>query len=708
MPNNMAMHVEFLSAFAQLPRAQQRGVRNLISRFNANPAASGLNYERIQGATDPNMRSLRIDGGYRAIVAKPERGSVHLLLWADKHDDAYSWATRRRCDINPETGAVQVYLPQGDAPAAVAEAAAKSAGAFAALKDRELMRLGVPQAMLAEVRGVADEDALDALQKRLPIEAYDALFLYLAGESYEQLVREREAPDVVDTGDFDAALKRPESQMRFAVVADEMELEAMLNAPLETWRVFLHPSQRRVVERDWNGPVRLLGGAGTGKTVVAMHRARWLVRNLPESRVLFTTFTRNLAADIEHSLGAICTPEEMKRIDVTNLDRWVVRFLKMRRYEFRLQFGRNAEAWQIALDAKPPALDLPDAFFGDEWEQVIQASDVPDKQTYLRVSRTGRGTRLTRSERALIWPVFAEYRAQLAERGVKEVDDAYRDAAALLAAEPPTVGDFGNYDAVIVDEAQDMGAAAFRLLRAIAPPGKNSLFITGDGHQRIYGRRVVLGRCGIDIRGRSRKLRLNYRTTEQTRRWASGLLADRDIDDLDGGADDNRGIKSLTRGPEPQLAHFPTREEHDAHLLAHIRELQSPEQPLRGICVATRTSAERDAAAQALEGEIEHLVVGRGADDSGKDGVRVATMHRVKGLEFDHMVLASVNSGLVPLRQRPKAADAVADASMETEERSLLYVAATRAKKSLTCLSFGRPSRFLGSGGAVSGGRQAV
>ena len=701
MPNNMAMSVEFLAAFGRLPSAQQRGVRTLISRFNANPAASGLNYERIHGA-DTAMRSLRIDRDYRAIVAKPQRGSIHLLLWADKHDDAYHWATRHRCDINPATGALQVYLPREDAPASAPDAAAPPAGAFAGLKDRELMRLGVPEAMLAEVRGVADESALDAIQERLPIEAYESLFLHLAGESYEQLVREREPPDVVDTGDFEAALKRPESQMRFAVAADEMELEAMLNAPLERWRVFLHPSQRRVVERDWNGPVRLLGGAGTGKTVVAMHRARWLVRNAPECRVLFTTFTRNLAADIEHNLGAICSPDEMKRIEVTNLDRWVVRFLKMRRYDFRLQFNRDPEAWQIALDAKPPALDLPDAFFDDEWEQVIQAADVQDKETYLRVSRTGRGTRLARSERALVWPVFAEYRAQLAERGVKEVDDAYRDAAALLAAEPPATGEFGNYDAVIVDEAQDMGAPAFRLLRAIAPLGKNNLFITGDGHQRIYsGRRVVLGRCGIDIRGRSRKLRLNYRTTEQTRRWAASLLKERDIDDLDGGADDNRGIKSLTRGPEPQLAHFATREEHDAQLLAHIRDLQTQGQPLRGICVAARTSAERDAAAQALAGEIEHHVVGRGADDGGQEGVRVATMHRVKGLEFDHMVLASVNAGLVPLRQRGKAADAAADASMETEERSLLYVAATRAKKSLMCLSFGTPSRFLGDGKAA-------
>ena len=699
MPNNMAMSVEFLAAFGRLPSAQQRGVRNLISRFNANPAASGLNYERIQGA-DAAMRSLRIDRDYRAIVAKPQRGSIHLLLWADKHDDAYSWATRHRCDINPATGALQVYLPREDAPANAPEAATAPAGAFAGLKDRELMRLGVPEAMLAEVRGVADEEALDAIQERLPAEAYESLFLHLAGESYEQLVREREPPHVVDTGDFEAALKRPESRMRFAVAADEMELEAILNAPLERWRVFLHPSQRRVVERDWNGPVRLLGGAGTGKTVVAMHRARWLVRKLPEGRVLFTTFTRNLAADIEHNLGAICSPEEMKRIEVTNLDRWVVRFLKMRRYDFRLQFNRDPEAWQIALDAKPPALDLPDAFFDDEWEQVIQAADVQDKETYLRVSRTGRGTRLARSERALVWPVFAEYRAQLAERGVKEVDDAYRDAAALLAAEPPAAGEFGNYDAVIVDEAQDMGAPAFRLLRAIAPPGRNGLFITGDGHQRIYsGRRVVLGRCGIDIRGRSRKLRLNYRTTEQTRRWAASLLAGRDIDDLDGGADDNRGIKSLTRGPEPQLAHFATREEHDAQLLAYVRELQTQGQSLRGICVAARTSAERDAAAQALAGEIEHHVVGRGADDGGQDGVRVATMHRVKGLEFDHVVLASVNAGLVPLRQRGKAADTAADVSMETEERSLLYVAATRAKKSLVCLSFGTPSRFLAGDG---------
>ena len=240
---NMAMSVDFLSAFARLPGAQQRNVRSLIARFSSNPTASGLNYERINGAKDTNMRPLRIDGSHRAIVYKPARGDIHMLLWADKHHEAYQWATRRRCDVNPETGAVQVYVPQDDGPAEAPQATAEHAGPsgpFAGLKDRELMRLGVPAAMLPEVRGITDECGLEAIEARLPAEAYEAPFYFLAGGSYEDLMREREAPATVDVDDYNVALQRPDSQMRFAVVADEMELEAMLNAPLERWRVFLH------------------------------------------------------------------------------------------------------------------------------------------------------------------------------------------------------------------------------------------------------------------------------------------------------------------------------------------------------------------------------------------------------------------------------------------------------------------------------------
>jgi len=207
------------------------------------------------------------------------------------------------------------------------------------------------------------------------------------------------------------------------------------------WRVFLHPSQRRLVERSWNGPVRVLGGAGTGKTVVAMHRARWLAKNLPEGkRILFTTFTRNLAADIEHNLRAICTPEEMRRIEVVNLDRWVHRLLRGKGYRFQLSFERHEDAWREAMAKKPLDLGLPDRFFRDEWEQVIQANGVESREQYLRVARTGRGVRLNRATRAEVWRVFEEYRAQLAERGVMEAADCYRAAAALLERERSDTG----------------------------------------------------------------------------------------------------------------------------------------------------------------------------------------------------------------------------------------------------------------------------
>ena len=649
------------------------------------------------------MRSLRIDQGYRAIVLKPEHGDVHMLLWADKHDDAYTWAERHECRINAETGALQVYEPRAepDAEAAAPVEAPADAPvpplAFRNLRDRELARLGVPAAMLAEVRTVRDDADLDGMQPRLPLEAYEALFLYLAGESYEDLVREREAPqEPVDTRDFAAALSRDDSRGRFVVVEDELELEAMLNAPLERWRVFLHPSQRRLVERPWNGPARVLGAAGTGKTVVAMHRARWLARNLPgRGRILFTTFTKNLAADIKHNLGAICKPEELARIEVTNLDHWVVGFLRGRRYEFRIRYERVQEAWQRALDLKPSDLDVTDAFYDDEWEQVIQAHGVTTLDEYLHVSRVGRGTRLNRAARAKAWRVFEEYRTQLAERGVKEVDDAYRDAATLLQNDRGTL----DYVAVVVDEAQDMGAQAYRLIRHIVPAGANDLFVVGDGHQRIYGRnKVVLGRCGIDVRGRSRKLRLNYRTTEETRCWAARLLAGRAIDDLDGGSDDDKGITSLTRGPEPLLRNFESREEQSAFIVAYLKQVKTEDASLRGVCVVARTRCERDAIAETLkEHDLTHVALEAGAVDAAEtDGVRLATMHRVKGLEFDRVVMASINSDLVPL---PVAIDARGDAvereSAETEERALVYVAATRAKKELVVLSFDTPSRFL-------------
>lgn len=330
----VAIFDEFLDAFAQIPRAQQKKVNKFVRKFREDPTSSAINYESISTFVDPNLRTVRIDQAYRAIVLKPEHGNVYVLLWVDHHDQAMAWAARKRVSIHPETGSLQVLSAEhvAIAPPAVPVPAAATP-LFAQVRDRELLRIGVPQELLDPVRQLVTADQLEQLRGRLPAEAYEALWFLAEGDSLDEVERAMavETPTAVDVADFGAALERDASLRRFVVVHDDEALEAMLDAPLEKWRVFLHPSQRKLVQRSWNGPVRVLGGAGTGKTVVAMHRAAYLAEKVfhhSDDRVLFTTFTRNLAADIEANLRKLCSPEVLTRIEVTHLDQWVAALLE--------------------------------------------------------------------------------------------------------------------------------------------------------------------------------------------------------------------------------------------------------------------------------------------------------------------------------------------------------------------------------------------
>ncbi len=698
----MAMGDLFLMAFARLPVHQQRKVSVMISKFHADPTSPGLNFERIHKVQSPGMRSLRIDKSYRAIVQQPPSGNQCLLLWAGKHDKAYEWASRHRCDINPVTGALQIYSPDIMTTTVIRQGTPPGpTGPFAALKPRQLVRVGVPEAMVGEIHSAEGyrepdgETVAESMKHRLPREAYEALFYYAAGESYETILRDRAiAEEDIDTSDFAKALLRRESMSRFTIVARQADLEAILNAPLEKWRVFLHPAQRQIVTRDWNGPVRVLGAAGTGKTVVAMHRARWLVREGGSAaKVLFVTFNKNLANDIRQNLGQICSPAEMRRIEVQNLDAWTYKFLRRHKNGLRIAFVRDAESWKEALSNRPASIDLPEEFYAAELEQVVQANGIQSLAGYKRVSRVGRGTPLHRAARTKVWRVFQTYQELLAAKGLRSRDDAYQDAIDIIRAS----GGSPPYSSVIVDEAQDLRPQAFRLIRSLAAEGKNDLFITGDCHQRIYGSKIVLGRCGVNIRGRSKKLRLNYRTTEQTRAWAARLLEGRSIDDLDGGTDDNRNIQSLTSGPDPLVRNFETQEEQSEAVVEYLQALEQKGTDLRDVCIVARTIRLRDAAKDALEeAGIDAALIEADGDDRHLDGVRLATMHRVKGLEFERVVVVSANDGILPLsKAMVTAADGSEREATETKERALVYVAASRAKQELLVLSYGQPSRFV-------------
>jgi len=704
----VAVSDDFMEAFMSVPKHQQKKVRQFMTKFRQNPRSSGINYEKIQGAADPKLRSVRIDQTYRGIVMKPNSGDVYLLLWVDHHDDAYQWARNKLVQIHPATGSIQV-LPTDRAVPTNGDATAESedespTDLFAEHRDRELVRLGIPEALLPLVRTIESEQQLDKLQAYLPEEAYEALFLLAAGYSPREVDNEllfTRANENVDTEDYATALSEPHSQRRFAVVEDEEELEQMLDAPLEKWRVFLHPSQRRLMTMQANGPVRVLGGAGTGKTVVAMHRAVWLVENTfanEDDRLLFTTFTRNLAADIEENLQLIASPEVMARIEVVNLDAWVSQFLRQQGYSYRIDYGEQTNGlWEQALLIGPE--DADPIFLRNEWEHVVQPKGIDTARVYMRTSRIGRGTPLQRSERKKIWPVFEEYRSLLEKNKLRERPDAFRDARQILQS----AGDILPYRSVVVDEAQDMGMQAFKLIRQIIPGGDqpNDLFIVGDAHQRIYDRQVVLGHCGINIVGRGRKLRINYRTTEENRRWAVGLLEGASYDNLDGGLDDQDEYKSLIRGEKPRVRTFETFRDEVSAIEGYLRDLKDEGADLRNTCIIARTRELLMNYSGALKtaGFDTYIIQRSEAEDRATPGLRLCTMHRAKGLEFNRVIVAGVKEGTVPHRRAlAGASDAGDEERLLKNERSLLYVAVTRAKREVIVTSHDKPSPWIVAG----------
>ena len=706
----VALSSDFFKALNKLPEKGRAKATSFVSKFRDNPRSPGLNYERIEGGKDPMIRSLRVDQDIRCIVRAPEEGDTYVLLWIDKHDDAYQWARRRTCHVNRVNGALQVVDVEA-AEVAVSDASnstdlqaesEKISSLFGHCDNDQLMLLGVPEALLPAVRAVCSDESLSRLIQWVPKDCVDGLILLAEGRQIEAVIEEleRKRPAHIDPEDVAAALKTYESKAEFLVITDDDELEAMLAAPLEQWRVFLHPSQRRLIERNWSGPVRVLGGAGTGKTVVAMHRARWLAQQLIKSgssgRVLFTTYTRNLSTDIRSSLSKICSPAELQRLEVIHLDGWVSTFLKGQGLPVRVfdQTARKA-CWDLAMAIADPSLGLDRRFYEEEWKEVVLANGCRTQPEYLAARRVGRGTRLTRQNRAQIWPVFDAMRMELRQRGLWEPEEAKQSAAELIKES----GLDARYVAVVVDEAQDLDVAGFSLLRTLVGQSHaNDLFIVGDPHQRIYGKPLVLGRCGIEIRGRSRKLRINYRTTEETRAWATAVLNGIDFDDLDGGLDPATDYRSLLHGDEPLIKAFEDTAEEQKFLTTTLHRIQQEQGGLAATCIVARTNGgvEKLNVAMKRAGFTTRIINKDESDDPSDPALRIATMHRVKGLEFDQVFIPNLDINQLPLRveldQRP---DQLSRELFENQERSLLHVAATRAKKRVVITYSGKPSTFI-------------
>lgn len=704
-----------LKSVRRLPDYVSGKFLDLMSRYMDNPAGNGLNLESVEGSKDKSLKSLRLDQNYRAIAF--ETAKDIMFVHVNEHDKAYRWAEGRRVKLDTATNRIRIVEEIEQSQVKV-ETRADVTGLFSDFKDKELIALGVAEEAIVIARTLANEQELEDAEDRFDPLSFQVLYALAAGYSEEEVYSivggalDDQPATTDDDKSFEDLIDTEESRQTIFTPQSIEELRRFFDGELEGWRVWLHPEQRKLAYKDYNGPAMVRGGAGTGKTVVAMHRAKCIADQLaadPRSkgqRVLVTTFTTTLAKDIESNLKTLC-PEHMTaatpRIEVINLDRWASQYLKKKQFERRVANTSQDEEqindlWTETFDSFVLPEGLTEAFVRAEWEQIIQAKGIDDLNGYLRASRAGRGTPLNRAKRKDLWNIFATYRAKLIQSGLAERDDVYREAIPLLNAEPSKLG----YAAVIVDEAQDMGEQAFRLIRALIPESqnndKNSIFIVGDAHQRIYGRRASMSSCGINVVGRSRKLKLNYRTTHEIRAWAVAVLKGLKVDDLNEGEDTLDGYVSVDHGMEPLLAGYGSESEELSALAQWVKELPSDSIRDSEIGILAFTNKQLAVIKESLsaQGITTLLLSSDKADDRSEVGVRLCTMHRAKGLEFKAVAIPFMAASLFPPEWLlSRAVDAADREDIESQLKSLLHVAATRAKGHLRVSWSGEVSSFI-------------
>ncbi len=680
----------FTAAFNRLSGQDQKAVKASVFDLQIDPSGNGLQLHRITNSKDRNFWSARVNRDVRLIVHK--NGDSMLVAYVDHHDDAYAWAERRRIEAHPRTGAVQIvevrerveeveptptiYDVHGRPSFRItnpmrAEPQRSPRMPFLSLDDDALLSVGVPVDWLMDVRRASD-DGFFALVENLPVEAVEALLEYA---DTGRLVAPMPAATSADP------FAHPDSLRRIRPITDREELEQALAFPWEKWGVFLHPSQRELVARGFAGPARVAGSAGTGKTIVAIHRAVRLARENPQARILLASFSQPLADAMSKKL-LVLAPETggiVPRITT-------VSFRGIAEQLFQLEHGVRP---RIASDqllrerlreagAATGLKGFSDRFLLSEWTNVIDAWGITTPDAYATVQRMGRKSRLGPNQRERLWPVFEAVRQLLAADRYTTWADVFTGLAGSLAGSRQK-----PFDHIILDEAQDLAPAELRFFSALAPDGPDALFLAGDIGQRIFQHPYSWASLGVEVRGRSHTLKVCYRTSHQIRRAADRLLPTV-LRDVDGMEDERRGIVSVFEGPPPHVMIFPSPEEEAAAVKGQIETWLSEGIAGHEIGVFVRTTDLVARARSALNGIVE----------AGE--VTVAQMKLAKGLEFRSVAVMACDEGVLPLDER------VADAADEAElddiyetERRLLYVACTRAREHLLLTGVRPGSEYL-------------
>ena len=691
----------FISSLDRLAGNEQKAVKMTVFDLQMNPANPGMRFHRLSSARDPDFWCVRVNRDIRLIVHRSANSL--LLCYADHHDKAYQWARRRKIETHPRTGAAQLVtvretiqditvpavedqwmVQESAAPTYAVEArpAPPKPALFENLSGDELLQFGVPAEWLEDVQK-ADEDTLLKIAEHLPGEAAEALLELATGGQPQKPAAAFGAVD---------PFEHPDAQRRFRVMEDVDALAQALDYPWEQWVVFLHPAQRDIVEKDYNGAARVAGSAGTGKTIVALHRAVHLARGNPDARILLATFSDTLASALQARLHQLLShsPRLAERLEVHSIDG-----IGERLYEAHIarpEIATRESTRQLLAEAAAgnEAHRVSPRFLLGEWEDLVDAWQLRTWEDYRDIKRLGRKTRLSEQQRLAAWKVFENVKRGLDERGLVTRSQLFSQLAEKLKARrsPP-------FDFAVVDEAQDMGVAHLRFLAALGGDRPNALFFTGDLGQRIFQTPFSWRSLGVDVRGRSQTLRINYRTSHQLRMQSERLLEPQ-LSDVDGNVEDRRGTVSVFNGPGPDLRVFAGSGPEIEAVGAWVAERTSGGVAPHEIGIFVRSGAELGRAKEAAQKSGSPFKVLDDHVETSTELLSISTMHLAKGLEFRAVAVIACDDEVLPLQQRIEAITDDADLQeVYNTERHLLYVACTRAREYLLVTGIEPASEFL-------------
>jgi hypothetical protein len=675
----------FTDSLTKLTGDEQKIAKTTAFDFQMNPVNPGMALHRIDKAKDKNFWSARVGRDIRLIVHRTK--DSFLLCYVGHHNDAYHWAERRKLETHPKTGAAQlveirervqeIVVPTFvEAPRPEKE----KPKLFADLSDDTLLGYGVPDEWLADVRD-ADEDRILVVSEHLPAEAAEALLELATGGKPKR----REVAAVTP-------FEHPDAQRRFRVVENVDELTRALEFPWDKWSIFLHPAQRSLIEKDFAGPARVAGSAGTGKTIVALHRAVFLARKHPDSRLLLTTFSETLANSLRRKLRRLISnePKLGERIDVYSIDA-----IGIRLYETRFGAPKLASRKDITEAIRKAAAEVPDHKFSQrfllsEWDQIVDAWQLDSLEAYGNVSRLGRKTTIPKKQQAILWSIFDRVRSALSAQGLITTSELFTKLAAAIATEKRSPFDFA-----IIDEAQDLTVAHLRFFAALGMGLPNSLFFAGDLGQRIFQQPFSWLELGVDIRGRSQNLNVNYRTSHQIRSQSDRLLGAK-MSDLDGILQDRSGTISVFNGPPPTVRLFKTEQEEIDRVSEWISERGKEGVVPHEFAIFVRSAAQIPRAeAAAKKATLPFKVLDETVEPAGSNA-SISTMHLAKGLEFRAVVVMACDDEVLPSQERIGGIGDDADLQeVYDTERHLLYVASTRARDFLLITGVEPASEFL-------------